>query len=596
MFSWNASGIIKVYLSLETIHGEGMLYMKKHFANVFAAFVACASIVPSFAANISYEDDARMLHELGLYKGVNESVYEPDLESNLTREQAAVILIRLFGQQDEVDKMSNSKVKATLAKFMDVYEISDWARGYVAYATSQGYIKGFEKEDGFYFDPQGGLKGIDYASLVLQQLSISNFKYNNALDRLESEGIITKEQNKKFSKNVLTRDDVVGISRGVLDAKYDEHKTVIQNLVDTGKVEREIAEEFGLVEKIAITPTPTPVVPTLEPIATSSTVPVVTAKPTTTPSVISIVPEEDNDLRRAQGAVKVGQWTLSNSSREALNVNKIYLSAEYGGQTSILNPAYVSDYSIEDVDGNVYATFSNINGSAVSSFANIQGKREVDLARPFVINPMLGNDETEKDLVVYARIEEGASYGGTFELFLGDGTTIFEATGSKTGTAVKKLGDRIQQEDGKRIIAISKIIPEEASYNKEPTARDNVTVAAFKLANKGPKAVLMKKIKIKELYSSSNNRAYTLRNENMEVIAKANSMNGDIIFEIANGQRISAGRSENFTVQMDNKPERGTVVRLRIEQEGTCYDSVDKKGYFINIDESLLLDEVVFRD
>lgn len=570
--------------------------MKKHFTNIFAALIVCASIVPSFASDLWYEKDARILYDLGLYKGVSESVYEPDLESNLTREQAAVILIRLFGQQDEVNKMSNSKVKATLAKFMDSYEISDWAKRDVAYATSKGYINGSYRADGCYFNPKAGLKGIDYASLVLQQLGMSDFNYNYALDKLESEGVITKEQNKKFSKAVLTRDDVVGISMRVLLAEYDKNKTVIQNLVDSGKVDKELAAKFGLIEiPTPVTITPTPVVtPPVPP--TSSTSPVVTVRPTTTPSVISIIPNEDIDLKRAYGAVKLGQWTLANSSREALNVNKIYLSAEYGGQTSILNPAYVTDYSIEDSDGNVYATFSNINGRAVSSFSNIYGKKGVDLARPFVLSPMLGNDQTEKDILVYARIEEGAPYGGTFELFLGDGETIFEATGSKTGTAVKKLGDRIQQEEGKRIIAISNIVPQEVSYNKEPTARDGVTVAAFKLTNEGQRSVLMKKIKIKELYNSSSNRAYTLRNENMEVIAKANSVGGDIIFEINDGQRISAGRSENFTVQMDNKPERGASVRLRIDQEGTCYDSVDNRGYFINIDKSLLLDEVVFRD
>lgn len=579
--------------------------MKKYFTNIFAAIIACISIVPSFAANLYYEDDARMLYDLGLYKGVNESVYEPDLESNLTREQAAVILTRLFGQQEEANKMSNSKVKATLAKFMDAYEISEWARRDVAYATSQGYIKGSEREDGFYFDPKGGLKGIDYASLVLQQLGISGFKYDAALDKLESEGVITKEQNKTFNKDVLTRDDVVGISARVLLAENEKNKTVIQNLVDMGKVDRDIAEEYGLVNKPATTTipepattTPTPAVEVLEPVPTTtvSAAPVVTVRPTTTPSIVPIAPNEDINLRRAHGAVKLGQWTLRNSSREALNVNRIYLSAEYGGQTSILHPAYVTDYSIEDIDGNVYATFSNINGSSASSFSNIYGKREVDLAKPFVLNPMLGSEETEKEIIVYARIEEGAPYGGTFELFLGDGTTLFEATGSKTGTAVKKLGDKLQQEDGKRIIAISTIVPEEASYNKEPTARDNVTVAAFKLTNSGPKSVLMKKIKIKELYNSSNNNAYTLRNESMNVIAKANSVGGDIIFEIEDGQRISAGRSESFTVQMDDKPEKGSAVRLRIDQEGTCYDSVDKRGYFINIDGSMLFDEVVFRD
>jgi len=577
--------------------------MKKHFTRIFAALIACTSMIPSFAAQLLYENEAKALYDLGLYKGVSETRYEPDLANDLTREQAAVILIRLFGQEEDAKNISDSKVKATLAKFVDVYDISEWAKRDVAYAASQGYIKGIEKEDGCYFNPQGKLKGVDYASLVLQQLGVSNFSYDYALDKLESEGIITKDENSQFSKEKLTRDDVVGISYGVLNAEY-KGTTVIKKLVDIGKVKMDKAVELGLIEKPAVdiptvdidisTPAETTVTP--EPTVEASAAPVVTVRPTTTPSVISIAPNEDYDLRRATGAVKLGQWTMSNSSREALNVNKIYLSAEYGGQTSILNPAYVSEYSIEDTDGNVYATFSNINGSAASRLSNIWGKKEVDLTKPFVIGPMLSGDPTEKELVVYAKVAEGAAYGGTYELFLGDGTTIFEATGSKTGIAVKKLGDKIAQEDGKIIVAISTIVPKIASYNKEPTARDNVTVASFILSNEGQKSVLMKRIKIKELYNSSSGRAYTLRNENMEDIAHATSVNGDIVFEIANGQRISAGRNESFTVQMDNKPDRNSSVRLRLDQDGTCYDSVDKRGYSINIDDSLLFDEVVFRD
>ena len=71
--------------------------MKKNFSKIFALLIICASITPVLAGKLSYEYEARALYDMGLYKGISETTYVPDLDSNLTREQAVVILIRLFG-------------------------------------------------------------------------------------------------------------------------------------------------------------------------------------------------------------------------------------------------------------------------------------------------------------------------------------------------------------------------------------------------------------------------------------------------------------------------------------------------------------------
>ena len=558
--------------------------MKKHLSMLCIVIIAIFSTVAVFAnSNLAYEDEARVLYELGLYKGINETNYEPDLESDLTREQATVILARLFASQDEIEKMSNAGVNIILSKFLDASDVSDWAKKEVAYGVSKGYIKGIETEDGFYFNPQGALKGIDYASLILQQLGITDFNYQGALQKLVDKGIITNAQKLSFDKQQLIRDDVVGISYNVLTASLGE-TTVIENLVNLGKVEKDVAVKFGFIEEEE---------PEVIPELTEPSVPVVKPdpekdsliKPTDTPTEEpTTTPETAPILYRADGAVKLGQWTLSNGNREGINVNKIYLSAVYGGQTSILKPAYVTDYSIEDQEGNVYATFSNIS--------NTKG---IDLQKPFVIDAMLDTEVAQKDICVYAKIGEKAVYGGTIELFLGDGTNIFEATGEKTGVSIKKTGALVAQDNGKITIAMSKVTPEMASYDKKPDAGTDITVGAFKLRNDGPKGVLMETIILKEVSNTTGNNTYTLKNEKMETIANATSSGGTITFNIAGGQKISSEKSEKFTVEMDGATAAKTRVQLRLLKEGTSYDSLKNEGYAIDIDDDLILDEVFVR-
>ena len=60
------------------------------------------------------------------YSGISEKAYMPDLGSNLTREQAAVILIKLFGKRKWFNKMwkhiLDKKVNRLIKKgYLDTY-------------------------------------------------------------------------------------------------------------------------------------------------------------------------------------------------------------------------------------------------------------------------------------------------------------------------------------------------------------------------------------------------------------------------------------------------------------------------------------------
>lgn len=224
-----------------------MRNLKKHLSVLLVVAMIFTMMAPVFAASSNtYEDEALALYGLGLFKGTSENSYKPDLESALTREQATIMLLRLFGQEEEAQAMSNGEVTVTLAKFLDAGSISDWAKNQVAYATAHGIINGIPTEDGLIFEPQGSLKGIQFASMVLQALGIRDFSYEYALESLVRAGVIDVPQMIAFDKDQLIRDDVVGISFGTLRATAENGNTVIENLVEKGTVERDYAERLGI--------------------------------------------------------------------------------------------------------------------------------------------------------------------------------------------------------------------------------------------------------------------------------------------------------------------------------------------------------------
>ena len=147
-----------------------MRNLKKHLSVMLVVAMIFTMMAPVFAVSssyqASYEDEAEVLYNLGLFKGVSEDKFDPDLGSNLTREQAAIILLRLFGQEQEAEEMSPAEVRVALSRFTDANEISSWARNQVAYATSTGIIHGLPTGE---FCPQGNITGKDYACLLLQE-------------------------------------------------------------------------------------------------------------------------------------------------------------------------------------------------------------------------------------------------------------------------------------------------------------------------------------------------------------------------------------------------------------------------------------------
>lgn len=226
-----------------------MKNLKKVLASlVVVAMMASMAIMPAFAETFNYQAEAEKLYAVGLYKGISTDPNNPDLDLQtlLDRQTGVVMLLRLFGQEEEAKLLSDEQANSLLAKFTDAGEIADWAKRQVAYAVEKGFVKGYEDST---FRPTAGLNGKAYASLLLQQLGYDGeFDYHQAAIKLSQVGGLTASQATTFNSDAqLNKDALVGISYGALQAKFKaDGKKVIKALIESKYVDEEKVKEAGI--------------------------------------------------------------------------------------------------------------------------------------------------------------------------------------------------------------------------------------------------------------------------------------------------------------------------------------------------------------
>ncbi|HOJ10281.1 MAG TPA: Ig-like domain-containing protein [Clostridiales bacterium] len=220
--------------------------------------IAGITIVPTFAAEpLKYENEAKTLNQLKLFKGTSETEYKPNLEARLLREESVALLLRMFGLEAEALKLTDKEAADILnAKFKDAGEISGWAVKYVAYAVKNEIIAG--RPDGK-FAPGENLIGREYAKMLLSMLGYkqgTDFQFEFAIVELCNVTDFAKAEAVKLDTIPLLRDDVVGLSFSTLKAEYaagaNKGKTVIAVIVGDDKEMQTIALDAGLIEKAVI--------------------------------------------------------------------------------------------------------------------------------------------------------------------------------------------------------------------------------------------------------------------------------------------------------------------------------------------------------
>jgi len=348
--------------------------------------------------SFSYEAEAQTLNDLGLYNGISETTFDPDLGAALNRETGVVMLLRIFGLEEEASALTNAETDAILAQYSDADSIASWAKTYVAYAVANGLVRGLP--DGT-FAPQANLVGKAYCTLILRQLGYEP-NYDSAAAELVDVGGLTTTQAIVFSGKALIKDDLVGISFGSLSAVDSDGSTVIEQLLADNIVDERAAEDAGLIQ-----PPPAPVPPPT---------PIPPPTPTTIMAPINNDRDDDDDddnddNNNITGTGVTGTLAIDQGSDGVKEVNKLTIN---NGTTS-------SDYlvfTISESQNIVYTDsfmveYGDRATVASAVYANVVGKLEdfdVSLENGCVDIYFTAKTE-DADRQLYIELVEGPNIG-----------------------------------------------------------------------------------------------------------------------------------------------------------------------------------------
>lgn len=192
------------------------------------AATAAMLTASAFAAN--YTNCADSLHEMGLFQGTQNGY---DLDRTPTRAEAAVMLVRLLGKEDE------AKALTYTAPFTD---LKGWEKPYVQYLYSNGLANGTNRT---IFNPTGKCTAQMYAVFLLRALGYSDtadFSYANAIETAREQGIydtgIINVQN-------FLRDDAAAASYTVLSVSpKNSEGTLLDQLVSENAITEADAKRY----------------------------------------------------------------------------------------------------------------------------------------------------------------------------------------------------------------------------------------------------------------------------------------------------------------------------------------------------------------
>lgn len=230
-----------------------MRNLKKLLAVVMVVAMIASIMVPAFAAE-SFQKEAEMLKDLGLFKGYSDTEF--GLGDDLNREQALVFMLRVMGLEDEALAMSKDEVAQEMARVVDPETVSEWARPYVAYAIKNGLTKGRDAKiyPNIKFDGQATVTGKEFITFMLYGMGYKDPNWDEILNIAAEIGMLKAGEAVTFgSIAAMKRDEAVGVMSKALNGLTSEGITLAQALVDAGVVDEEKMVEYGY-----ITPTVAP--------------------------------------------------------------------------------------------------------------------------------------------------------------------------------------------------------------------------------------------------------------------------------------------------------------------------------------------------
>lgn len=213
--------------------------MKKRVLAFLCALLLLTGAVP-FAAAQEGETlrAADALHTLGLINGTGASGYA--LESPATRAQAAVLLVRLAGAQQDA---------AADNWFSGYRDVPAWASRAVHYAVHQGWIDS-PASAGLDFHPDTAITADEWFTFLLRMLG-----YDDAAGDFSPDSAALFAQHigltPQASTGSLSRGQLFVLLESALSFSYkDGSATVISRLIDRGIVSRAAANALGFLSPV----------------------------------------------------------------------------------------------------------------------------------------------------------------------------------------------------------------------------------------------------------------------------------------------------------------------------------------------------------
>jgi hypothetical protein len=214
--------------------------MKRFWGFVGAALI-CALLLPAFAfaetpgtaSEKDFSASADILRALGLFQGASGG---DELDRTPTRAEAAVMLVRLLGKEDEALASRDAH------PFEDVPK---WAEPHIAYMYANKLTKGVSAT-------RFGTGDCDvdtYAAFMLRALGYDDargdFRYGDALSFARDAELLSSEHAKRLKEGVFLRGDLAVISLWTLftETKGDE-TYLIDRLVSEKAVEEAAAKKY----------------------------------------------------------------------------------------------------------------------------------------------------------------------------------------------------------------------------------------------------------------------------------------------------------------------------------------------------------------
>ncbi len=184
-----------------------------------------------------YKEAIDMLSDIGIIVGTTESEFSP--ESNISREQMALLLYRLMNNKNNAGKQNTSP-------FIDLYD--DNYNGAISWAYASKFILGVSDNQ---FDPRGGITLQDALAMITRALGHTNDKTNAGYPwsyiTIASRLGLTKGLEDIGYTEVLTRAETAGLLYNALCADYAVVKNVsgVNTVVTTTALEYVFGYKLG---------------------------------------------------------------------------------------------------------------------------------------------------------------------------------------------------------------------------------------------------------------------------------------------------------------------------------------------------------------